>query len=114
MSEREAVIPAKDLRDTSIPDDEFLTLIQNRQDITETKKIAEAELKEINEQIMAHMVDAGEKAVLVDDWRVTFVQSSTSTINKQRLLELGVSAKIIKKATKVTPKEYVQVTAAKE
>lgn len=107
------VVQAKDLRDTEIDSQRFIRLLSKRQQASEEKKELEATLAELNEEIKSWMLDAGEKAVVADDWRVTVVQSTQSTISKERLLELGVSAKIITKATKTTPKEYIQVTEAK-
>lgn len=109
----DAKVHAKDLRDTGINAQRFIRLLSRRQQASEEKKILETSLSELNEEIKSWMLDAGEKAVVADDWRVTVVQSTQSTISKERLLELGVSAKIITKATKTTPKEYIQVTEAK-
>jgi hypothetical protein len=70
-------------------------------------------IKDLNAKIMELQATCGYKTVLTPDWRVTLVSGTHTTISKERLLEQGVSVKIIDKATKKTTYETVAVTANK-
>lgn len=89
----------------------FLGMVAERQAVTAQIAELEAAKKSLSEDITAALAETGYKTVLTPDFRVTFTQGSNRTISKQRLLELGVAAKTIDKATKITTYETVTVTA---
>jgi hypothetical protein len=80
----------------------------------EVKKQAEAEAKRLNAELQLMWADVETKTVMDEGARVTLVQSSSSTINKERLLELGVLATVIKEATKTTNYSFVKITEGKQ
>lgn len=70
--------------------------------------------KDIEADIGAAMVESDLHSVRVVNNRVTLVQGEKETVSKIRLLELGVEAKIIKKATKISSYSFIKVTEIKE
>jgi hypothetical protein len=74
------------------------------------QKQLEADIRDLRPKLAEMIAETGHKAVRCGDMRLTFYQGTNSSISKQRLLELGVPVKTIKKATKVTTYETVQVT----
>lgn len=94
-------------------DKKFVGLVALRQKFKQEINEAEARVKEINTEILASLTECGYKTVLTPDWRVTFVEGVHTQISKERLLEQGVSVKVIEKATKRTTYETVTITANK-
>lgn len=94
-------------------DKKFVGLVALRQKFDAEIKEAEARKKELNVEILNLLTECGYKTVLTPDWRVTFTQGTHTQISKERLLEQGVSVKVIAKATKTTTYETVTVTAVK-
>jgi Zn-dependent oligopeptidase len=92
---------------------EFLNLVARRQKVAMRIAQDEAEKKRLSEELTAMVANTGYKTVLTPDWRVTFVSGTHTSINKEKLLEQGVSVKIIQKATKIKTYETVTVTAVK-
>lgn len=92
----------------------FASLVSDLVSVNAIKKEAEAESKRINLDLQSMWADVGHKTVLNDGAKVTLVESSNSSIKKERLVELGVPAATIVEATVVTPYSFVKVTAAKE
>lgn len=105
---------AVDFRQSGL-DKSFLKMLARRQDCVSQIKTLEADRKDMTDQMVAALAEAGHKTVLTPDWRVTFVQStSASRIDGRKLLELGVSARVIEKATvKGKTYETVAVTPVK-
>jgi hypothetical protein len=83
---------------------------------TEAKqKIAALEkaVDNINDSIKTALVHADTLEVVVDGQRVTLdLEREKSSLNVQRLLELGVSTEVIQKATKVTTHMQLDVRKA--
>lgn len=101
-----------DVRDAGLGE-KYLTLVSDRQYWTGVKAQAEQEIKDRNATIMELQATSGFKTVVTPDWRVTLVQGVNRTISKEKLLELGVKASVIKRATKETTYETVTITANK-
>jgi hypothetical protein len=91
----------------------FTQLVGELRAANEVKKQAEAEAKRLNNDLKLMWADVEAKTVTDEGARVTLVQSSNSTINKEKLLELGVTATVIRDATKTTTYTYVLVTEGK-
>jgi|SRR6267142_837055 len=94
-------------------DKKFINMVAQRQACKAEMERLEKEVKDYNVEILAQLTKSGYKTVLTPDWRVTFTQGTHTQISKERLLECGVSVKIIEKATKKTTYETVTVTANK-
>lgn len=76
---------------------------------TQIKKL-KAELDDLNGEIGVEMAKAGASAVMVGVYRVNLIDSSNSTLNKEKLLECGVPAETIVECTVKTAYSYVTVT----
>lgn len=70
--------------------------------------------KDIEADIGAAMVESDLHSVRVVNNRVTLVQGERESISKLKLLELGVLAKVITKATKISSYSFIKVTEIKE
>lgn len=92
----------------------FANLVVKRQAANDRKKELEEEIKALSAGILELLSVSGEKTVLTDNWRVTFTPGCNVTINKLKLLEQGVSVKIIEKATVRKDYETVTITPLKE
>lgn len=120
MTEKEAkeqlgIIPtAKDIFGRRA--EKFCKLASELREINEAKAQLEKEGKALGAKLIAeYWSDCDYKTLIgIDGEKITRVQSSNSSISKQALLELGVEASIILKATKSTSYEYVKVTVEKE
>lgn len=87
-------------------------LLERRQTLKAAENLAKAEIDATNDEIKNALVQAGELDVVVDGQRVTLdMERQKSSLNVQRLLELGVSTEQIQKATKVST--YVQLDVRK-
>jgi hypothetical protein len=87
-------------------------LLERRLQLKATEALTKRELETVNDEIKNALVQAGELDVVVDGQRVTLdMEREKSTLDKQRLLELGVSTEQIKRATKVST--YVQLDVRK-
>src|ERR1700687_3178207 len=76
--------------------------------VNEAKKQLEKESKTLTQQLVEMWADVPTKTVIEDGARVTLVSSSSSHISKEALLEAGVAASVIIKATKSTPYQFVK------
>jgi len=91
----------------------FADLVEELRQVNELKKSAEEDSKRLNKELQLMWADCEQKTVLDGGTRITLVQSSSSSINKVDLLELGVSADVILKATRVSNYEFVKITTPK-
>lgn len=91
----------------------FTELVAELSAANQVKKQADEESKRLNAELQAMWADVPAKTVLDDRVRITLVQSSNSHISKERLLELGVTATVIRDATKTVEYSYVKVTEPK-
>ena len=92
----------------------FANKVWRRQEIKAQKDELEQELKALNEEIGSLMMATGNKSVICDDYRVTITEGMNRSISKEKLLELGVSATLILKASKETPYNTVTITPIKD
>ncbi len=84
-------------------------LVEDRKKYQEERDAAEALYRDAGEHIAGLLEAAGLKSVRCGDWRVTRVESrGASRLDKTRLIELGVSADLIVRAT-VEGNPYVTV-----
>jgi hypothetical protein len=94
-------------------DNKYMKLVDRIQELKLARDEAEAGIKELKSQIMELQAVTGYKTVLTPDWRVTLTSGTNVTISKEKLLEQGVSVKIIEKATRKTAYETLTITANK-
>jgi hypothetical protein len=80
------------------------------------KKRAEAALDKIRKAILTYHKKAANKAGIAESgiYRVTITSYDRETIDKGKLLQLGVRPAIIRKATKSTPVAFPNVTNLEE
>lgn len=91
----------------------FTHLVGELRAANEVKKQADEESKRLNKELQSIWADVEAKTVVDDGAKVTLVSSSNSHISKERLLELGVTATVIRDATKVVEYSFVKVTESK-
>lgn len=77
-------------------------------------KQLEAEKKKLSEKIQSWLADHDTKTVMSQGHRVTLAQGSSSHLSKEKLIDAGVPASVIVKATTVREYVYVLVTAPKK
>src|SRR6267142_3491414 len=87
----------------------FTQLVGELRAANEVKKQADEESKRLNKELQLMWSDVEAKTVIDDGAKVTLVSSSNSHISKERLLELGVTATVIRDATKVVSYSFVKV-----
>jgi len=97
-SYREVNLPARFARD-----------VMDRQQLSDQIHELEEKKKVISERIFEDLAATGLRAVQVDDFRPAVVDSERSKIDPRLLLEQGVSATVIQKATVVSHSTYLQV-----
>ena len=90
-------------------------LIKRKIEADAKKKEYEASAKALSDEIVTLLASAGQEKILFEDTRVTICsQPGRETVSKTKLIELGVSLKIIKKATTTgEPYNYALVTPPK-
>jgi len=100
-------------RHKSLVDGAFNELIADRQRVHARKKEAQTELDEINEEISGLMVGI-DHPVLCEGWKVTLSESVRKTLQKERLLSVGVTVEQIESATTETVVTRLTVSEVKE
>lgn len=91
----------------------FAQLVGELRAANEVKKQAEDESRRLNKELQSMWADVEAKTVVEDGCKVTLVSSSNSTISKEKLLEAGVLASIIRDCTNTVNYQFVKVTEAK-
>lgn len=86
------------------------TLLDERVILDEEIKSREGQKRLVNESIQELMTDAGLDTVQYGRIRSKIYEGSRTTLKKDKLLELGVSARIINQATEVSTYTSVRVT----
>lgn len=89
----------------------FTQLVGELRAANEVKKQAEEESKRLNKELQSMWADVEAKTVVEDGCKVTLVSSSNSHISKEKLLEAGVLASVIRDCTSVVSYQFVKVTA---
>lgn len=103
-----------DFRDVIETPETFSRLIEERTSLKAQIEEMEERIEQIDDAITQQMTDAGVPKVQYGDIPVTLVPGTKNTINKTRLVELGVSVSTIEEATKTTNYHYVLVGKPKE
>ena len=88
----------------------FDSVIRLQQETNAQVKELNDTLKELNTEILQMMAAADIKAVAVGELAVKVIDSSSSRIDKQKLLEYGVDAIIISESTVVKEYSYLKVS----
>lgn len=91
----------------------FIGLVEELRSANEVKRQAEAESKRLNGLLQEMWADCEAKTVTDDRVKITLVSSSNSHVSKEKLLELGVPATVIRDATTIKAYQYVLVTEPK-
>lgn len=87
-------------------------LVDTRQELKARIAALDAQVESINDEIKTTLVNAGELEVRVGDMNVVLdMEAEKASLDKQKLLEAGVSTDQIKKATKVTT--YIKLDVRK-
>lgn len=90
-------------------------LVETRQALKAQVAALEAQIDSINDDIKTTLVNAGELEVLAAGHKVTLnMAAERTTLDKQKLLEQGVTTEQIKKATKTTTSILLNVRPVKE
>ena len=87
----------------------FARLVFQRQEIDGQIKELEEKKKLLSDDIYAELAGTGLKAVQVDDYRPTIVDSDRRSISAEKLLEMGVPATTIEAATITSHSSYLRV-----
>lgn len=115
MTQKEAVSKAQEI----VPDytvvaglrkTKILELTRRMRDIDEQMKVWKAERDELKELGVKLFIKAEVKSAIVDGWRVTRVDGQNVSISRGKLFELGVSEKILEKATNRVPFTTLKLT----
>jgi hypothetical protein len=90
-------------------------LVDTRQELKAQIAQLEAHVDSINDEIKTTLVNAGELEVTAAGHKITLdMEAEKSSLDKQKLVEAGVSTDQIKKATKVTTYIKLDVRKVKE
>jgi len=95
-------------------DEEWLKKLEERQEWVAEKEAAESAVKHLNGVLGEAIAQTGNKTVTTEKWRVTVTEGASVTIDKKKLLELGVGAEIIEAATKRKTYQTLTVTGIKQ
>lgn len=88
----------------------FAQRVIDLQDKKSQIKELEMECEPVKDTLELELAQSGFKSVMVDSYLVTLVDSTRTSLSKERLLELGVPASVIQQATKETPCTFLKVT----
>jgi hypothetical protein len=88
-------------------------LVDTRQELKAQITLLEAQVDAINDNIKTTLVTAGELEVSVPGYTVTLdMEAQKSSLDKQKLVQAGVTTEQIKRATKVTT--YIKLDVRKQ
>jgi hypothetical protein len=87
----------------------FAKNVMERQELSDRIDELEEKKKNLSDLIFEELAGTGLKAVQVDDYRPTIVDSNRRSISAERLLELGVPATTIEAATVTSHSTYLRV-----
>lgn len=90
----------------------FFRLVRKRQTLVERIKTMKEEVDTLSEEIGVYLITSKEHSVRVGEWTVTWVPEGISrTLNKEKLVELGVPVDTLVKAMVERPRDpYLRVT----
>lgn len=90
-------------------------LVETRQELKAQIAKLEAQVDSINDEIKTTLVNAGELEVSAAGHKLTLdMEAEKSSLDKQKLVEQGVTTEQIKKATKVTTYIRLDIRKVKE
>jgi len=95
-------------------DEELELLCQERRSAAELRDLAEAEVKTLAKRIGDEMNERGVERVELQGFIPRWVSQSRSTVDKVKLVELGVPMATIEQATVHSDVTYVRVDERKE
>lgn len=87
----------------------FAQQVAARQAIDAQIKELEADKDDLSKEIFEALAQTGLKAVQVEEYRPTIIDQERKSISAERLLELGVPASTIAKATEVKYSTFLRV-----
>ena len=105
--------PDIDERAYLAPSPRVRRLVHARLDIKAKIDALTAELKDTDAQLLDVATKVGGK-IITDDWTLTKVDSHSSSINREKLMQLGVRLALIKEATVERNYSYALVTTPKK
>lgn len=92
-------------------DHSILQTVSNLLVIKKAKDGLEKNEKELKGRLEPLFKETGVDGILYEGYKISRIKSETTSISYDLLMELGVDPAIINKATKTTPKEYVEIRA---
>lgn len=87
----------------------FAQQVAARQALDSQIKELESDKDDLSKIILERLASTGLKSVMVESFRPTIVDADRRSISAERLLELGVPASVIEKATVVSHSVYLRV-----
>tara|TARA_R100001530_G_scaffold27200_2_gene21803 strand:- start:57 stop:368 length:312 start_codon:yes stop_codon:yes gene_type:complete len=94
------------------PTKKFTRALSSYVDLRAKQKALDEEMAEIKATLLQCAADAGGKIITLTH-TVQQIETERKTLQKDKLLEQGVTPKQISKATKITPVVYVKVSEKK-
>lgn len=89
-------------------------IVAERYELSRQKAALEDKLRDLADAVTAYMITNDLKTETIGKFKVSFVESKRTSIDKVKLMEAGVTAEQISKATVVTPSQYTTVKPLKE
>lgn len=89
-------------------------IVAERYRLSQLKSSIEDQLRELADSVTAYMITNDLKTETIGKFKVSFVESKRTSIDKMKLMEAGVTAEQITKATVITPSQYTTVKPLKE
>ena len=105
---KEALGEVPSYRDARLPH-KFALAVETRQDLDHQIKELEEDRDRLSKDILEMLARTGLKAVMVEGYKPTIVDQDRRSISAEKLLELGVPASVIEKATVVSHSVYLRV-----
>jgi hypothetical protein len=88
-------------------------LVRERDAVAEELQKLTAQKEALTSDIKGLMTESGESKVLTSDYTVTLLTMTRGTLDKGKLVELGVRQEVIDEATKKTTSVQLRVTKKK-
>lgn len=87
----------------------FADMVATRQALDAQIAELEADKKDLSDQIFEQLAATGLKAVQVEEYRPTIIDQERRSISAERLLELGIPASVIERATEIKHSTFLRV-----
>lgn len=98
----------------TMTNEELELICQERRSASELRDLAEAEVKKLNGVIGDELNSRGVERVELDGFTPRWVSQTRSTLDKVKLVELGVPVLVIEQATVKSDVTYIRVDERKE